>query len=264
MNARHFDVHARLTPRPGARTALLTAMDRCSVERAAVCSGGVIDLDRLARQVMVGGHIESDADNDAVLDGCRGSGGRLVPFYFGNPHRSAERYQQQASGFHGLEISPAVHGVALTDERCLALVEVAAEFGHPVYVVCLARPGIDATALVTLAAAFPETPFVLGHCGFVGIDLYSLDVVAAQRNVLAETSGAYAAVVAAAIERLGADRVLFGTEYPIQQPQVELAKLRSLDLAPSVWRQVTAGNAGRLLDATEPLPAPTAKEPRHA
>lgn len=249
-----FDFHARLAPRDGAVGALLSTMDRYGIARAVVSAGGVIDLDRLATQVMVGGHIEDDADNAAVLAGCADSGGRLLPFFFGNPHRGPARYQEQATRYRGLEISPAVHGVALTDSRTMALVAVAATAGHPVYVVCLGRPGCGPRELVTLAAEFPGVSFVLGHCGFVGIDVYSLRVVAPYPNILAETSGCYTGVVRVAVTRLGAERVLLGTEYPLQHPEVELTKLRVLDLDEASWQQITWRNACRLLGEPAAVP----------
>lgn len=247
-----FDFHARLGPQPSAADRLLAAMDSNGVARTAVCSGGVIDLDRLATQVMEGGHVENDADNEAVLAACRRSGERLVPFFFANPHRDPDHYRARAAEFRGVELSPAVHGVALTDERTTAVVEVAAEFRHPVYVVCIGSPGCGPAALATLARRFPEVTFVLGHCGFVGIDLYSINLVAPQGNILAETSGCYTGIARAAVERLGAHRVLFGTEYPLQHHTVELAKMRALDLDGQHWRELMWRNTHRLLG--EPVP----------
>jgi hypothetical protein len=262
-----FDFHARVAAGAPAVEALLSTMDGCGIGRAAVCSGGVIDIDRLAAQIMQGGHIETDADNDAVLAACADSGGRLLPFFFGNPHRGPDAYREQAELFRGLEISPAVHGVPLTDQRTLELVEVAEQAGHPVYVVCLGGAGVGPTDLARLAAEFPAVSFVLGHCGFVGIDVYSLTVVAAYSNILAETSGCYTGVARIAVQRLGADRVLLGTEYPLQHPEVELTKLRTLNLDAASWQQITWTNACRLLgeqaDITETAPEPTAEGAAH-
>ncbi|MFN2495439.1 MAG: amidohydrolase family protein [Pseudonocardiaceae bacterium] len=249
-----FDVHARLGADPGAADALLSMMDRCGIARAAVCAGGVIGLEQLAVQLMTGRYSENDANNDAVLAGCARAGGRLLPFFFGNPHRGPQPYQQQAGRFRGLEISPAVHGVALTDQRTLDLVAVAAQARHPVYVVCLNRPGCGPAELAALAAAFPEVTFLLGHCGFVGIDVHSLTVIAPHRNILAETSGCYTCVARIAVARLGVERVLLGTEYPLQHPEVELAKLRALDLDEAGWQQVTWRNACRLLGESQGAP----------
>jgi len=246
-----LDFHARITGGPAPAGRLLAMMDRCGIDRAVVSAGGVLDPDQLSRQAVQGGEFDGDADNAVVLAACAASGGRLTPFYFANPHRDSDVYRGDAERFRGLELSPAVHGIALTDRRTMDLVAVAEEFGHPVYVVCLGRPGVAATDLVELATKFPTVTFVLGHCGFTAIDLYALSVVASQSNVVAETSGCYQFVVRAALDRLGVDRVLFGTEFPLQHPAVELAKCQALALPPSAWAQVAWGNAHRILDEEE-------------
>jgi predicted TIM-barrel fold metal-dependent hydrolase len=247
-----FDFHVRLVPRPGARVQLLTMLDECRLERAVVCAGGTIALERLSRQLILGGHVENDADNLAVLRACEGTDGRLVPFYFANPHREAAGYRKVAADFRGLEISPAVHGVALADPRVAALVEVAGAVGHPVYIVCLDRPGAGVADLVTLAHRFPETNFVLGHCGIGNIDLYALELIDEVPTIMLETSGGYTCVTEAALRRLGADRVVFGSEYPLQHPTVELAKYESLGIPPQQWRQVAWDNAHRLVGEGKP------------
>ena len=242
-----MDFHARLPGRPGAPGRLLATMDEHGIDRAIVTSAGVIDPDLISRQVICGGYVDADADNGALLAACEESEGRLVPFFFANPHRGPEQYGSQAAKFRGLEISPAVHGIGLTDPRTLGLVAIAAEFGHPVYVVCLGRDGVGVTDLAELACVFPGITFVLGHCGFVGIDLYALNVIQPEHNIAAETSGCYTGVAAAAVERLGADRVLFGTDYPMQHPSVELAKLHALGLAAGTRDKITWHNAHRLI-----------------
>lgn len=243
---RLFDFHVRLTPQPGALARLRSVLDECGIERAAVAAGGVVGLDRLSRQVVYGGHVEADAGNDAVRAACRDSGGRLVPFFFGNPH-APHRYADAAADFRALEISPAVHGVALGDDRTRHLVATAARHRHPVYVVTLGRPGTRAADLARLAADFPDVTFVLGHCGFLGIDTDAIATVAPQPNIVAEISGAFTLTVRIAVDRLGAGRVLFGTEFPLQHPAVELAKLHALQLDETQRRLIAWDNADRLL-----------------
>jgi predicted TIM-barrel fold metal-dependent hydrolase len=242
-----FDLHARLSPRPGAVEQLLAAMDDCGIERAGLAAGGVIDLDRLSRQLVEGGHVESDADNDAVLRACRSSGGRLLPFFFANPHRGPEAYLGCAGAFRALELSPAVHGLSLSDPRMVALVQVAMEVHHPVYVVCLSRPGAAVADLVVLAERFPAVTFVLGHLGVGLIDTYAVDLVAPHPNVVAESCGGYSHTLRVAVHRLGPARVVFSAEQPIQHPGVELAKLAALDLPAEVRHQIQWDNAMRLL-----------------
>jgi len=261
-----FDFHVRLAPRPGARERLLDVLDGCGIDRAAVAAGGTIELGRLSRQLIEGGHIETDAGNDEVLAAC--SDERLVPFYFANPHRDATVYATAAKDFRGLEISPAVHGVALTDTRVAELVAVAEDAGHPVYVVCIQRPGCGVADLVALAERFPEVTFVLGHSGVGNIDFYGVELITPRPNIALETSGGYTTVVRDALDVLGADRVLFGSEFPLQHPSVELAKFAALDVTPEQWHQVAWANAVRLLnpetwkertDDADRAPAPTAR-----
>jgi predicted TIM-barrel fold metal-dependent hydrolase len=242
-----FDFHARLAPRAGALDRLLAVLDGCGIARAAVSAGGTIDPLRLSRQLVEGGHVESDPDNAAVLAACGRSGGRLVPFYFGNPHRPAERYAAAAADYRGLEISPAVHGVPLTDGRVADLVAAAGQAGHCVYTVCLAREGCQVGDLVKLAGRFPGLVFVLGHAGIGNIDYYAVELVAEQPNIMVETSGGYTSVLRAALDRLGAGRLLFGSEFPLQHPAVELAKYRAVEPTAGQWRQIVWQNADRLL-----------------
>lgn len=257
-----FDFHVRLVPRPGAADRLLEALAACGIDRAVACAGGTIDLLGLSRQLVEGGHVETDADNDAVLAACAASGGRLVPFFFANPHRGAGPYRDRAAEFRGVEVSPAVHGVGLDDPRVADLASVAADEGHPVYVVCLERPGARVSDLVALAARFPEVVFVLGHSGVGNIDFHGVELIEASRNVLLETSGGYTSVLRAALDRLGPDRVLFGTEFPLQHPAVELAKFAALEVPADQWRKVAWTNATRILgegphDVDQDAPAAT-------
>ncbi|MDT0344059.1 amidohydrolase family protein [Streptomyces litchfieldiae] len=247
VRPRVFDFHVRLAPVPAAPARLLELMDACGIDRAVVCAGGTMPLARLSRFLVEGGHIETDADNDAVLIACSESGGRLVPFFFANPHRPPEIYRDRAAEFRGVEISPAVHGVPLDDPRTARLAEVACEAGHSVYTVCLDRPGSRVADLVALAAAHPEVTFVLGHAGIGNIDLYAIELIARRENILLETSGGYTCVARAAVEQLGGDRVLFGSEAPIQHPDVELTKLRHAGIGDDDWQKIAWRNACRLL-----------------
>jgi predicted TIM-barrel fold metal-dependent hydrolase len=254
-----FDFHARLTPTNAAAARLLSIMDRCGIARAAVSAGGVVDLDQLAHQIVHGGRSTGSPDNEAVLRAAEDSGGRLVPFFFGNPHAPIREYAKRGHHYRGLEISPAVHGVGFYHPGVRDLVEVAQQHGHPVYTVCVPASGGGTADLLWLVKGYPDVTFVFGHCGYLGIDTHALKLLAPYPNVVAEISGCFSVTARTAIERLGADRVVFGTEYPLQHPDVELAKLASLRLSTSDERKVAWSNAHRLLNLTVPaipVPAP--------
>jgi predicted TIM-barrel fold metal-dependent hydrolase len=256
MSARYtrrvFDFHARLAPTADAATQLLSTMDRCGIERAVICAGGLIDLDRLAYLIVHGGRSTASADNDAVLRAAEASNGRLVPFYFGNPHVSTRAYRTHGKRYRGLEISPAVHGTGFYNSGVRDLVDVARDFGHPVYTVCVPAPGGGTEDLVRLAADYPDVVFVFGHCGFITVDTMALTQLAPYPNIVAEISGCLSVTARLAVQRLGCDRVLFGTEYPLQHPEAELAKLAALGLSPADEQRVAWDNAHRLLKLPYP------------
>jgi predicted TIM-barrel fold metal-dependent hydrolase len=243
-----FDFHARLSGGDSAAAELLRAMAGGGIARAAVSCGGLLGLARLSRQISDGGRADVRPDNDRLREQCAGSGGRLLPFYFADPLRDVAAYRAGLADFRGLEISPAVHGFRLDDPTVVELAAVAATAGHPVYVACLGRVGARTADLVRLARTVPDATFVWGHCGHTGLDVAGLDDIAAEPNILAETSGCFTATARLAVHRLGVRRVLFGTEYPLQDPRVELAKARALGLDTTELRELTWGNACRVLN----------------
>ena len=77
-----------------------------------------------------------------------------------------------------------------------------------------------------------------------------VDQLARLPNLFADTSGVrYFDVLADAVRRAGAGKVLFGTDGPFLHPGVELAKIRALHLAPDDAAAVLGGNILRLTRA---------------
>ncbi|WP_326686790.1 MULTISPECIES: amidohydrolase family protein [unclassified Streptomyces] len=241
-----FDFRVRLRPTADAAAGLLAAMDAHGIRRAVVTPGGTASLARISRQFIEGGGVTDDADNGAALAVCRAHHERLVPCYFASPH-NPDAYAAEGKLHAAVEISPAVHGVPLSDPRTAALAETAERTGHSVYTVCLPLPGSGVADLVRLAADFPSVTFVMGHCGIGNIDVWGLSLVRESPNVLVETSGGYTVTLRAALDELGSDRVLFGSEYPLQDPGVELAKVAALGLDSATLSRITWENAHRIL-----------------
>jgi predicted TIM-barrel fold metal-dependent hydrolase len=223
-----IDGHAHLPARQGAAETLLARMDALGIARAVVIPGGTVTPLQLAKNIALGCGSDVEIDHQFLLKACAASASRLIPFYFANPHRDASAYEAAGERFYGLKLGPAVHGVRLDDPRTRALIEVAERFGHPVYLHCLARPGFGVAELVELARGFPRVRFILGHAGVGHCDLYGLSLIAKDENIYFETSGGFSAVVREALAVLGAERVLFGSEYPLSDPRLELEKVRDL------------------------------------
>jgi predicted TIM-barrel fold metal-dependent hydrolase len=243
------DAHAHLPPCSDAAERLLELMDRCEIERAVLVPGGTVTPDLLSKQIANGGGIDVTPDNPRVREACVRSGGRLQAFYFANPHRNTEEYRKEGATYQGLKLGPAVHGIAFDDSRVLAFVALAAHHRHPVYLHVLPRPGFTVKDVVALAQRFPDTPFILGHAASGHCEFAALDLIEGASNIHVEMSGGFTSFVQASMARLGVERVLFGSEYPLQHPRAELAKMRCLDASTAELEKMLGGNITRLLSS---------------
>ena len=69
-------------------------------------------------------------------------------------------------------------------------------------------------------------------------------------NLVLETSAMpYPAKIREAVERLGAERVLYASDGPVCSPRIEVEKVRLAGLDPDAERLVLGENAARLLEA---------------
>mgnify|MGYP001381460696 CR=1 FL=1 len=245
---RIIDAHAHLARGAAASNALLASMDALGIERTVVVAGGTIAPGLLSDHIENGGGTDVDVDNAALYAACEDARFRLLPFYFANPHRGDVLYAREGAAFVGLKLAPAVHGIPFNDERTEALVAQAEELGHPIYLHCLPRAGFTVKDFAFLASEYPRVRFILGHAGVGTCDFGAVERIRPLENVWFEMSGGFTSVCKAAVRALGADRVLFGTEYPLQDPRVELAKLDTLELTDHEWERITRTNILELVD----------------
>jgi predicted TIM-barrel fold metal-dependent hydrolase len=77
----------------------------------------------------------------------------------------------------------------------------------------------------------------------------AIDAATRLPNLYLETSAMpYPQLIAAAVERVGAARVIFGSDGPGCNPALELDKIRRLGFDGATEELVLGGNASRLLD----------------
>jgi predicted TIM-barrel fold metal-dependent hydrolase len=198
---------------------LLAAMDAAEVERA----------------ILLGWYWETPAScllQNRFYAAClRAAPDRLAAFATVHPAMgpagvAAELGWARAEGFAGLgELSPHALGQALDEPGFVAALEQATAWGWPVNLHAAdpagrPYPGRVATPLgdfVRLAETFPATRFILAHWG--GLLPLRLGGAPAPANLSYDTAASplehgtevWAAMVAAA----GADRVIFGSDFPL-------------------------------------------------
>jgi len=164
---------------------------------------------------------------------------RLVGFAWVNPRRDAGQVadlvdEAIARGLRGLK----VHATEAPPTR--EVCEVADTRRLPV----LVDVGGRAHLIDLFAGEYPRVPFIVAHLGSFGDDWRAhrtvIDVLRRHRNVYADTSGVRRFdYLVAAVAEAGPGRLVFGSDGPWLHPQLELQKIRRLDLAPRAERLVT-------------------------
>lgn len=144
-----------------------------------------------------------------------------------DPDRIARLKRYMAAGCLGLKIHPIIQDLPLTDPAWFELVEELAPFHKPALIHSgkssyfipdfqRAQYG-DAATFEKLIAAFPGQVFILAH-----MNLYEPAVVWALArkypNVYCDASFQSAQIIRRAFSEMGADRVLFASDFPFSLP----------------------------------------------
>jgi predicted TIM-barrel fold metal-dependent hydrolase len=101
------------------------------------------------------------------------------------------------------------------------------------------------------AARHPDVRFIMAHLG--GQPESATDAVLPHENVAVDTSGTIigAGEVALAVDRLGADRVVFGSDLHHADLVENVGKILGADLGPEAEDRVFGGNVARWLEEVE-------------
>jgi predicted TIM-barrel fold metal-dependent hydrolase len=104
----------------------------------------------------------------------------------------------------------------------------------------------EVSVVELLAEQYPDVGFIIPHLGSFADDwraqLALIDHLERHPNVHADTSGVRRFdLLAQAVQRAGAHKILFGTDGPWLHPAIELAKIRLLHLDPADAALVLGG-----------------------
>jgi predicted TIM-barrel fold metal-dependent hydrolase len=192
---------------------------------------------------------------ELVAEACAAFPGRLDAFarihpWYGDVSLALLDRALGELGFKGLKLHPVSTIAHPSGEDTLRLIRRAAERGAPTLFHCGDEPLTTPLAIAHAAAACPEATIVLGHMGGYFHAAEAIEVAERFPNLVLETSAMpYPARIREAVERLGAERVLFASDGPACSPLLELEKVRLAGLDADAERLVLGVNAERLLAA---------------
>jgi len=148
----------------------------------------------------------------------------------------------------GIKLCPAVQGFSLLQDSLVEpLLEVAERAAKPVYVVTGIPVPSEPFQLAELARRFPAITFVMGRSGRTDFSMDFLPSLCATENIVAETAYNGAGVITELAEAIGTHRLVFASDAPFNDLDLEVARVNRAQLSTEGRRAVFSGTAQRLL-----------------
>ncbi len=204
--------------------------------------------------------------NDYILESIARYPGRLVGFCAVQPNSCeaaiAEIERCAKAGIKGVgEIRPDIQLIDLGDEvvmepfvkilkkhELILLTHASEPVGHEYP----GKGGITPDMLYPFITKFPDLTIVCAHWGG-GLPFYALmpEVKEAMSNVFFDTAASpflYSPqIYNQVVQLVGADKILFGSDYPLLAQSRLIKEIRSLDLPEETENLILSGNAQKLL-----------------
>ena len=157
-------------------------------------------------------------------------------------------------GLKGVKLHPDIQAFKIDDYRCLKIYELCEEYGLPI----LMHTGdnrydfSNPNRLIPVLNIYKNLTVIGAHMGGWSIWDEASKQLCDIPNLYVDCSSSfnYISVENAAkiIRRYGADRVLFGTDYPMWSPKTELETFFSMGLTDDENIKILAGNAEKLFN----------------
>ncbi len=262
-----FDMHTHVYPEAVATKAVSALNHFYSF--TAECSGTVDGLLQSAEEAGINGFAllgvatnpqQVEHVNEAVLrnaSAARREGFRAVAFigmHQDYPHMREEIDRAKLLGAAGVKIHPDIQQVDINDPRLFRLYSILSEVDLPVYLHMGDHRAeyrySSPDKLVEAAKAFPKVRFIAAHLGAYRAWEESAQLIGLP-NVWVDTSSVLWSLpqlqALELIRRFGAERVLFGTDYPVTTATRELKRFFSLPLLEEERRAILWDNAAAFL-----------------
>ena len=164
-----------------------------------------------------------------------------------------EYLRQHRGAIHGIKFHPSCDKIKITDRRVEPFLSFARGEGLPVIVHCGRWQEMASYRFALEAAStHPGMVFILSH---MGGDIPELEMATIDGIKEAGLSNVYLGIegvreywaVQRAVDALGADRVLFGSDYPLGHPKMYLGLVDALAISAGQKASILGGNMLSLL-----------------
>lgn len=202
--------------------------------------------------------MEVARNNNDFLANLRDSHPNIfLPFATVHPRFGQEAAQELARairerGMSGVAFNPQQQDFnVLADLGHSEVLGTLRELAVPILFDCDYLPRYASPAqLAEFSRRVPGSPIILGHFGWANMWPMAIEVAARMDNLFLETPSAPLLAIKNAVARLGAERVIFGSDFPCSEGTTvayELEKVRGLQLPASGEEAILGGNLQRIL-----------------
>jgi len=210
-------------------------------------------------QSMLDYNVEKSAvyftDNELVRKAVEKYPDRLIGCVWPNPHDEAAPEKVRTAltewGFKGIKLHPLFQAFLPNDEAVHPIMEEARKAKVPVLIHTGHSPFSLPWSVGELAENFSDVKIVMLHMGD-GHGLYiqaAINTAKRFDNIYLETSAMpMATKIKEAIDVVGRDRVMYGSDIPFGNPPVDIAKATALELSEEDFELYFYRNAKNLLN----------------
>lgn len=246
-SVRIVDAHAHVGPYslffiPDAGSdGMVRVMDRCGVSHAVISSHLAIQLDAAAGNAAtaeVVGRAPARFTGYLTVNPWQDPAGELE--MWGSDHR-----------FGGIKLHPDLHDYPLTGGRYAPVWEFAQRTGCPVLTHTYdGSPYNDLPMVDEVAARYPDVVILAGHAGATpsGFDA-AIEVARRRPGVVLEVCGSFnsGSDIARMVREVGADRVVYGSDFPFIDLRMSLGRVIFSGLTEEDRAAMLGGTMTRLL-----------------
>jgi len=192
--------------------------------------------------------------NRYVADAQKKYPDRIIGFCWLNPKEGRKAIDDLETcvnklGLRGVKLGPRYDGYFANDPAFDPFYKRVSELGVPI-IYHSGPSGVNsAVSICNVADKFPDLTIIVGHLSVWWEELTVTSwLMAKYKNVYGETSGSLSAIsIQRAVEALGADHVLYGTDAPYIEVEIEKKRVELADITAEQRKLVFGENTARIL-----------------
>lgn len=258
-----IDAHCHIYPEKIAAKAAVSVGNFYGEQPA--CTGTVEELLALGREVGISRFVVQSVAtapkqvasiNTFIASEVEKSNGVLIGFGTLHPESAdiaADFAHLRALGLKGVKLHPDIQGFALDDARCMRMYALCEEEGIPV----LLHTGdsrydfSNPNRFLPVMRRFGGVTFIGAHLGGWSLWERACEDLGQEPNLLVDCSSSLSYIptdrAREIIRRYGAERVLFGTDFPLHSPVDEMRRFELLGLDEAEKKMILSTNVKKLL-----------------